>query len=144
MDSSRSWIGFRFLAKLPLFYVWLWVFAFQMGVYLSDRLAWKLLRYDKRSRYLRQGHCARTGMCCQNLAVELPASWVRRPWLLKFFQRWYAQVHNFQSTGPPQGKLLPLTCGHLRQGNLCSIYPYRRKLCREYPSVSVLGYVELH
>src|SRR5262249_11501893 len=134
----------RFFAGLPIFYTWVFVFLCQVSVHQAERLAWKILRYDKKSRFVRMGHCARTGLCCQTLAVELPASCLRRPWVVAFFQRYYALVHNFQPVGPPQGLLLPLSCGHLRDGHICSIYPYRPKLCREYPQLSFFGQVELH
>jgi len=134
----------RLMVRIPLFCLWTLVFLFQMTIYGFDRLAWKILRYDKKTRYVRMGGCARTGLCCQTLGVELPESWVKRSWIVAFFNRWYAAVHNFQSLGPPQGKLLPLSCGYLRNGKDCSIYPYRPKLCREFPQLTLFGRVRLH
>jgi Fe-S-cluster containining protein len=138
-------MGFaRAIKAILLFDLWAGVFLFQMIVYWGDKIAWKLLRYDKKTRYVRRGACQRTGMCCQSLAIELPASWIRRPWMVRFFHGWYRMVHRFEPAGPPQGKLLPLTCAHLKDGNLCTIYPFRPKLCREYPFVTLFGHIELH
>lgn len=134
----------RILKNLLLFELWVLVFVMNAIVYGCDRILWRLLGHGRRTRYLRLGHCERTGLCCQTLGIELPQSWVNRPRVVVFFQRWYAQVHNFQPIGPPQGRLLPLACGYLRDGNACAIYPFRPKLCREYPQVSLFGKVELH
>jgi len=136
--------GLRILLSLWLFDLWAMVFIFQWVLHGSDRLAWKLFRQGRQSPFVRRGQCERTGLCCQSLGIELPESWVRRPWVVALFQRWYALVHNFQSLGPPQGRLLPLACGYLREGNSCSIYPYRPKLCREYPQTALFGKIELH
>lgn len=133
------WIG-----RLLLFELWVLVFTLQMAVFWGDRIAWKLLRHERRTRFLLRGRCERSGLCCQTLGIELPASWVRRPRVLRFFQRWYARVHNFQTLGPPQGRLMPMACGYLRGGNTCSIYPFRPKLCREYPQLGLFGKIELH
>jgi len=134
----------RFLTQLPRFYLWTLIFEFQMTIYLGDILAWRILRYHKKSKYVRRGQCQRTGLCCQTLGVELPKSWVRRRWIVALFNAWYSYVHRFESIGPPQGQLLPLSCQHLRGGNLCSIYPYRPKLCREFPQMRLLGHIGLH
>ncbi|MCC6273047.1 MAG: YkgJ family cysteine cluster protein [Deltaproteobacteria bacterium] len=134
----------RCLGRLLLFELWVLVFACHMAVYAGDRVAWFLLGRERKSRYVRRGSCARTGQCCQALGIELPESWVRRPRVVAFFQRWYALVHHFQPIGPPQGRLLPLSCGYLREGHVCGVYPFRPKLCREYPQVSLFGKVELH
>ncbi|MCE9624241.1 MAG: YkgJ family cysteine cluster protein [Deltaproteobacteria bacterium] len=134
----------RFLKKILLFNLWCAVFVLQMTIYWSERLTWKLLRYEKKTRFVRRGSCQRTGLCCQTLAIELPASWVKRGWVVRFFQGWYGNIHNFQPAGDPQGRLLPFSCGYLKDGNLCSVYPYRPKLCREYPFVTLFGSIELH
>ena len=144
METRSNLAPVRLFGKLLLFDLWAVTFLCHMTVYYCDKFAWKLLGYDKKSRYLRRGGCQRTGLCCQTLGIELPQSWVNSPRVLNFFRGWYALVHNFQSIGPPQGRLLPLACRHLREGNLCSIYPFRPKLCREYPQVSFFGKVELH
>ncbi len=135
---------FRWVGLLLVFELWVLVFVFQSMIYGCDRIAWRLLGYHRKTRYVRRGDCARTGLCCRTLGIELPESWVRRPRVVAFFQRWYALVHNFQPIGPPQGRLLPLSCGYLRDGRTCGVYPFRPKLCREYPQVGLFGKVELH
>ena len=144
MSTQQTLTLRRCLSRLLLFELWVLVFTCHMAVYAGDRFAWFLLGRERKSRYVRRGACARTGLCCRTLGIELPESWVRRPRVVAFFQRWYALVHNFQPIGPPQGRLLPLSCGYLRDGHTCGIYPFRPKLCREYPQVSLFGKVELH
>jgi Fe-S-cluster containining protein len=134
----------RILKNLLLFDLWLGVFLFQIIIFCCDRFAWKVLRFDKKTRYVRMGACKRSGICCQTLGIEVPEAWIRRPWALSLVRAWYARIHNFQTAGPPQGRLLPMSCGYLRGLSDCSIYPYRPKLCREFPQVSLFGYIELH
>ncbi|HKY63097.1 MAG TPA: YkgJ family cysteine cluster protein [bacterium] len=141
-QSLRSCFGI--LKNLLWFDVWLVVQLLFGMVHWGDRIAWKILGYEKKTRYVRMGACQRSGMCCQTLAIELPSAWIRRPWVLRLAWGWYSRIHNFQAAGAPQGRLLPLNCGYLRGGNLCTIYPYRPKLCREYPATSLFGKVELH
>jgi len=141
-DRFRSF--FRILKNLLLFDVWLGVYLLFGIVHWCDRLVWKALRFDKKTRYVRMGACQRSGMCCQTLGIELPKSWLRRPWVVRLAQGWYSRIHNFQAAGEPQGRLLPLSCGYLKGKNLCTIYPYRPKLCREFPATSLFGKIELH
>lgn len=136
--------GLQLLFTLWLFDLWAMVFVFQWILRGSDRLAAKLFRQERRSQFILRGQCRRTGLCCQTLGIELPASWLKHPRIVVFFQRWYALVHNFQTVGPPQGQLLPLSCGYLREGNVCAIYPYRPKLCRDYPQTGLFGKIQLH
>lgn len=132
------------LGRLFLFELWVLVFSCHMMVYACDRLMFRLLGYGKRSRFVRKGQCERSGLCCQSLGIELPPSWVRRPRVVAFFRAWYARIHNFQSLGPPQGRLLPFACNYLTADKTCGIYPFRPKLCREYPNGGFFGKVELH
>lgn len=134
----------RFLGKLFWFYLWLAIFVLFGIIDYCDRLAKKILRLDKKTQYVRMGACRQSGMCCQTLGIEIPRSWTHRPAIVRLVQLWYRQVHNFQPAGDPQGQLLPLSCGHLRGKSLCSIYPYRPKLCRDYPALAFFGKIELH
>src|SRR4029434_5941901 len=123
---------------------WLWSLAFflSMMIYWGDRWAARVLRHDRRSEYVRKGGCQRTGLCCRNVGIEIPASWVRRPWIVKGFQSWYRMVHHFQPK-EVRGRVLIFDCAHLKSGNVCGIYPFRPKLCREYPFKTLFGHVEL-
>lgn len=134
----------QYLKKLFWFYLWLMAFVLYGIISYCDRLAWRLLRLDKKTRYVRMGACQQSGGCCQTLGIEMPDSWTRRPKVVRLVQAWYRNVHNFQPAGDPQGRLLPLSCGYLRGKSLCSIYPYRPKLCRDYPALSFFGKIELH
>lgn len=144
MSSDKKTSMGSVLKKLFLFQVWVFVFSCHMMVYLCDLLMFRLLGRDKRSRFVRKGQCERSGLCCQSLGIELPQAWISRPKVVAFFRAWYARIHNFQSLGPPQGSLLPFSCNYLRVGNTCGIYPFRPKLCREYPNGGFFGKVELH
>ncbi len=90
------------------------------------------------------GGCQRSGMCCRDLAIEIPQAWARRPKVVRLFQGWYRYVHNFQPTQIVNGNLLQFSCGHLSNENDCTIYPFRPKLCREYPATTLFGHAQLH
>jgi Fe-S-cluster containining protein len=129
---------------LPRFYLWVLAFLLGMTIYWADKIAWKLLRYDKKSRDVRQGSCQKTGMCCRDLSIEIPESWARCPWLREGIRRWYRFLNNFQPVGTLHGRLLVFSCGYLTKENTCGIYPFRPKICREYPAVTLFGHANLH
>ncbi len=134
----------RLAKTLPLFYLWCLVFLLQMTIYWSDKIAWKLLRYDKKTRYVRKGGCQRTGMCCRDLAVEIPQSWARWSCFVRAFNAWYRNVHRFEPVGTVNGNLLQFDCQYLTKQNTCGVYPFRPKLCREYPMVTMFGHARVH
>jgi Fe-S-cluster containining protein len=138
-------VGFiAFLKILPRFAVWVLAFTFGFCIFLGDWLAYCILFIHRRSQYVRMGGCARTGQCCRNLALEIPKSWAKRPWVVSLFTRWYRTIFNFHFRGMQQDGWMVFECHHLRDGNVCSIYPYRPKLCREFPLVPLFGHGRLH
>jgi Fe-S-cluster containining protein len=135
---------FAFLKILPRFFVWVLGFLFGSCIYLGDWAAYRLLSISRRSQYVRMGGCARTGQCCRNLALEIPGSWAKRAWIVKLFAGWYRAIFNFHYLGQKDGGWMIFECHHLRDGNVCSIYPYRPKLCREFPQLPLFGHGRLH
>jgi Fe-S-cluster containining protein len=136
------WI-LQFFKTLPRFFLWFFVFLFSMIIYVGDRFAWWILRYDQKTQFVRKGSCQKTGMCCRNIGIQIPASWAKHPRVVRAFQRWYSFVHRFQPKGVLRGNLLIFDCAHLRPDHTCGIYPFRPKLCREYPVKTLFGRVEL-
>lgn len=132
-----------FFKRLPLFYLWAAVFLMNMLIYWGDKFAWWVLRYDKKTSFIRKGSCQRTGMCCQALSIELPASWFKRAGIVRVFNAWYRNVNGFQPLRRV-GNLLQFNCAYLSKENTCSIYPYRPKICREYPSATLFGHARVH
>lgn len=115
-----------------------------MLIFWGDKLAWKILRHDKKSVWIRQGQCQKTGMCCQDLAIEMPKSWVKRPWLMAYLKNWYDKIYNFDFIEIANENMMFFRCRHLSPEKTCSIYPFRPKLCREYPSVTLFGHANVH
>ena len=136
------WVSF--FKVLPLFYLWALVFLFNMTIYWGDKIAWRLLRYDKKTRFVRKGACQRTGMCCQALAIEIPRSWAKHPWIVRAFNGWYRSVYRFQPVRTVNGNMLQFDCQYLTKQNTCGIYPFRPKLCREYPAATLFGHANVH
>lgn len=133
-----------YFKALPRFILWIYAFFFGGVIYLSDRLAMVLLRTARKSEYVRRGGCQNTGMCCRSLAIEIPRSWARRSWLVRGLRGWYRSGFNFHSLGTLHGNWLVFECHHLRPDNRCGIYPYRPKLCREFPVTPLFGHGRLH
>jgi Fe-S-cluster containining protein len=137
-------IFIEFLKALPRFFCWVLAFLFGSAIYLGDKIAYLLLFYSRRTEFVRRGGCARTGQCCRNLALQVPNAWARRPWIVKIFNAWYRAIFNFHYLGTINQNWLVYECHYLKNGNLCSIYPYRPKLCREFPLTPLFGHGNLH
>lgn len=138
-------MGFvAFIRCLPRFLAWVLAFVLGSCIYLGDWLAYRFLLIHRHSEYVRMGGCARTGQCCRNLALEIPRSWARQPWVVKLFTAWYRAVFNFHFLGINRDNWLVFECHYLKNGNVCSIYPYRPKLCREFPLIPRFGHGRLH
>jgi Fe-S-cluster containining protein len=138
-------VGFiAFIKILPRFFVWILAFVFGRCIYWGDWLAYRLLYSHRRSQFVRMGGCARTGQCCRNLALEIPKSWAKRPWILRLFAGWYRAIFNFHFLELNQESWMVFECHHLKNGKVCSIYPYRPKLCREFPLLPLFGHGRLH
>ncbi|MCP5467933.1 MAG: YkgJ family cysteine cluster protein [Deltaproteobacteria bacterium] len=123
---------------------WLVIFIFTMIIYQSDRLAAHLFRIKQRSEYLRQGSCQKTGQCCQALAIEVPRSFMKREKLLHWVKRWCKSIYNFHYLGTINENWLVFECHYLSDENTCRIYPFRPKLCREFPQTTLWGKGNLH
>jgi len=134
----------QFIKALPRFFIWMLAFLFGGAIYLTDKFAYWLLRLHKRSEYVRRGHCQMTGMCCRNLAIEIPKFLARRSWFVNFIKGWYRSIFNFHALGTLQENWLVFECHYLTADNQCGIYPYRPKLCREYPLTPLFGHGRLH
>lgn len=124
-------------------------FFFSWWLSLGHFVAGKLLFYKKRTEYVVRGGCERTGQCCRNLAIEIPASWAKRSKIVALFNLWYRTVFNFHSVGVIYGNWLVYECHYLKSNAdktkySCGIYPYRPKLCREFPIVPWFGHGRLH
>ena len=136
------WISW--LKSLPRFLAWTLAYVFGGCIYLGDRLAHKVLLLGKRTEFVRRGACARTGQCCRNLALQVPTSWAKRPWAVRLFNAWYRSIFNFHYQGTINKNWLVYECHYLKDGHICSIYPYRPKLCREFPLTPLFGHGLLH
>ena len=134
----------HFIKALPRFFVWILAFEFGSLIYFGDWFAYHLLRFHKRSEYVVKGGCARTGQCCKDLALQMPKSWVKHPRLVKLINAWYRNIFNFHYRGTINENWLVYECHYLKNGNTCGIYPYRPKLCREFPLVPLFGHGRLH
>lgn len=132
------------LKVLPRFFVWILAFIFGMLIFLGDKFAYHLLRYHKKAEYVRRGGCQKTGMCCRNLAIEIPMFAAKWPWFVRMTHVWYRAIFNFHSLGTLQKNWLVYECHYLTKQNTCGIHPYRPKLCREFPLTPLFGHGRLH
>ncbi|MCB1215479.1 MAG: YkgJ family cysteine cluster protein [Deltaproteobacteria bacterium] len=132
------------IKRLPAFFLWVFAFMAGMMIYYSDRLAAYLLKHQNRTEYLLKGGCAQTGQCCQAIALELPKSWVASPKIRRFFLLFYQKVFNFHFLGVNEASWLIFECHYLRPNQTCGIYPFRPKLCREFPLIPFKGHGRLH
>lgn len=129
---------------MPRFFIWTYVFFFGFWIYIGDLLAQKILVYSRRTEFIRQGSCQRTGQCCRNLAIQIPRSWAKRPKIVRLFNAWYRSIMNFHYLGTINENWLVFECHYLKNNNTCGVYPYRPKLCREFPLVPLFGHGRLH
>jgi Fe-S-cluster containining protein len=83
-------------------------------------------------------------MCCKSLAIEIPLFVARWPWAVKLIHGWYRSIFNFHYLGTLKENWLVYECHYLRKDNTCGIYPYRPKLCREFPLTPLFGHGGLH
>ncbi len=81
-----------------------------------------------------QGQCNKCGKCCKLLAISLPNFWNKFKFIRNHI-RWYYEInYNFKYVKTEMNTWLIFTCKNLNENNLCSIYPKRPRICREYPS----------
>ena len=73
----------------------------------------------------------------------IPEAWVRRPWIVRFFIWWHRYRFNFHYL-ETVNNLLVYECGYIGKNNLCSIYKWRPRLCREHPNTFLWGFPRVH
>ena len=120
-----------------VFFVGGWIFE------LTQRVEDKFICLFKRPEYIRKGGCQMSGMCCSNLGLLLPKAWSRRAWIIRYFVWWHRYRYKFHFLGIVDN-LLVYECGYVTKDNQCSIYPWRPRLCREYPKVQLWDFPKLH
>lgn len=123
-------------------YVLIWIP--NMMIYWGDHLAWYLLGKQRHARFIRQGQCRNTGVCCRAIGIDYPRSWIKQSWFLGLLRRYYSWVYNFRFLGLYEARRLVFECQHLTPQNTCSIHPFRPKICREYPQVTLTGHARVH
>lgn len=134
----------QILKSVPRLLVWMFVFVIGMVIYWGDRIAWKVLRYDKKSQFARRGSCQKTGVCCRSICIEFPKSWIRRPWIVRLICLFYETIYNFYFIQVQRENLVFFECHYLTSQNTCEIRPFRPKICREYPAVFLWGHAKVH
>jgi Fe-S-cluster containining protein len=132
-----------FLLKGPLWILRMLFFVLGWLFELIQRAEDRLIRLFKKPEYERKGGCQKTGICCSNLGIQLPASWMKRPWLVRYFIWWHRYRYNFHYHDRTD-TLLIYHCAYLTKNNTCSIYKWRPRLCREYPQLQLWGFPKLH
>jgi len=133
----------RILWALPRYLIWNVSFLLEMVIYLADKLAWKILRMDHRTRYIREKACEQTGVCCEAIGLEVPRTWIRYHWMVYLFNAYQKHIHNFHCEGIQGEQMLVYTCGYFKNRR-CTIHPFRPKLCREYPQLTLNGHAKVH
>lgn len=103
-----------------------------------------------RTEYVRTGSCARCGVCCRGLAVEMPLWLAHRERLVAWVVRWHDIVLNFEFKGR-DGRWLLYSCRHCREEKtidgiraVCGVRHFRPRLCRFYPRAPLHGHPSLH
>lgn len=133
---------FRSIALFPLR---LTVFAVGFTAYWMETAADFLVGASSTSEYVRVGRCSRCGKCCAFLALEMPPSIAKRPWLVRIFNCWHDAALNFEPAGV-YDNFLAYRCRYYRgegADGRCSIYPFRHRLCRFFPRQHLYGRIDL-
>lgn len=133
------------LMKISLilrFYLWLFVFPFAAIIYFVDKLHFKNKSRNMQKQVV--GKCKMRGVCCKNIGISLPRKYCMSLFWEKLLWRpYFYWVHNFHHLDTID-KTMIFSCGHLDQNGLCTIYPYRPKLCREFPRSTIHQQSDLH
>lgn len=132
------------IRNLLRFNTWLFFDTLGLFVYCFDKMARTLLRLDHKTEYLRKGQCRNTGQCCHNIGIGLPNSMIQINWINRAVIAYYEFIHNFEFKFITDSRFLVFKCRHLRPDHLCGIYPFRPKLCREFPQAPLFGKKFLH
>lgn len=153
-------IWWCFLRRIPLFGIWIICFFVNQVVFQTDKLVGKVLRIKERSPYILKGNCQQSGVCCQNIGIVLRYRIFSNSFFIFFLNLFYKYIYNFELIGRVQnhqnqdggnnntnntkteeklkeskqgGVMLVYSCHNLSLDNSCGVYPFRPKLCREYP-----------
>ena len=127
-------------ALLPLRAV---IYSFGLIDYYLESAADWVIGARALTEYVREGSCRRCGRCCKFLGVEMPRWIVRRPRLVRLIRAWHSVGLNFEFQGQADN-LLAYSCRYFREGQGCSIYPFRHRLCRFFPRQRLYGHPALH
>lgn len=132
------------IKSLPRFCAWAVVFTLHMIIFFGDKIAWKLLRGERKGQYVRMGSCQKSGVCCKMIGIGFPRYWLKSRWIVKTIH-WYMRfIHNFYPQGTTVDKMLVFECRNLTPDNSCGIYPFRPKICREFPFVTLSSHSKLY
>ena len=82
------------------------------------------------------GTCKKRGLCCQNIAVYIPNSFLKHTILVSLIKTWYVFVYNFEYINVNHKEnVLLFKCNYLKEKG-CSIYWKRPFICRNYPNIA--------
>lgn len=101
------------------------------------------LGINKKTEYVLKGSCNKCGRCCHLLAVQYPKFFERLPIVVNTLIKWHQFRYNFMFRGKEEYHLL-YECNWLLEGGRCKIYPFRPRLCREYPKMGFFGHPLRH
>ncbi|MBU4484039.1 YkgJ family cysteine cluster protein [bacterium] len=131
------------LKKIPVILIRSFAFCIGYFGYFLEIAMDAFLFMSKRTEYIRKGSCSNCGRCCYNLAIQIPATWVSFGFIIKFLQKWHYIAYNFKPLGVYEGWLV-YKCAYLNDKNFCSIYPFRHRICRQFPYLKLYGRPNVH
>ncbi len=94
------------------------------------------------SRYVLKGKCKRCGACCRNILFSIKDGYVKDEKLFYEMQKKYKYYRNYKISGILKDKkdfqngALTFECKYISDKNLCKIYWFRPKFCRDYPNIN--------
>jgi Fe-S-cluster containining protein len=118
-------------------------FFFGMLIMKFEQLEFKLLHLFIKPEYERKGGCKQTGMCCEQLGVGVPPSFLKREWLTRYLIWWHSFRYNFEYLEQYENAII-YRCRYLTEDKKCGIYKLRPRLCREYPKTLLWGYMKVY
>lgn len=133
------------MTNIFLFPIRFLVFAAGFFFYVMEEGANRLVGAFAKTQYARKGSCNRCGRCCRLLALEMPHYISRREYLVRFLIWWHKVGLNFHFEGKEKNWLI-YSCAYLNDGDKpsCRIYPFRHRLCRQYPKQPLYGHPKTH
>ena len=132
----------RILKALLLVPVRVVIFAIGWCDYHLEITADWLVGARALTEYVRRGKCVRCGRCCRLLGIQMPEWVAKKRWLVRMLKVWHSAGLNFEYQGEA-GNMLAYRCRYYRDGEGCSIYPIRHRLCRFFPKQHLYGKYEL-